>query len=71
MQKSKIKDDAVRVLGVDPGTAIVGWAVLEEKNGKITPVAFGHISTSKEKATAERLLEIASDLKEIIKKHRP
>lgn len=70
-EKRQSEKKSLRVLGIDPGTAIVGWAVLEEDNGIVSPVAFGHISTSKEKATAERLLEIASDLKEIIEKHRP
>ncbi|HEX8974080.1 MAG TPA: crossover junction endodeoxyribonuclease RuvC [Patescibacteria group bacterium] len=63
--------EPLRVLGVDPGTAIVGWAVLEERNGKPAAIAYGHISTSPKNTTTERLLEVAEDLDQIIKKHNP
>jgi crossover junction endodeoxyribonuclease RuvC len=71
MKKVTKQKDTLRVLGVDPGTAIVGWAVLEECGGTCTPIAFGHISTSPEQSTAERLKEVADDLGEIIRKHGP
>ncbi len=61
----------MRILGIDPGTALVGWAVIEEKNGQILPVAFGHISTSQKKSDESRLLEISRDLEDIIKKYGP
>lgn len=60
-----------KVIGIDPGTATTGWAILEEKNGKISAVAFGHISTSKNNTEEHRLLEISEDIDSIIKKHRP
>ncbi|MEI8343930.1 MAG: crossover junction endodeoxyribonuclease RuvC [Candidatus Moraniibacteriota bacterium] len=56
---------------MDPGTAIVGWAVLEECRGCVKPVAFGHITTSPKNSTGERLLEVVRDLEEIIKKFQP
>lgn len=59
------------VLGLDPGTATTGWAILSETQGKITPVAFGHISTPKEMPEAERLLEISKNVIEIIKQYQP
>ena len=58
-------------MGVDPGTAIVGWAVLEECRGCVKPVAFGHITTSPKNSTGERLLEVVKDLEEIITKFEP
>lgn len=61
----------LRVLGIDPGTAIVGWAVLEEKEGKVESVAYGYISTHKDNSTAHRLLEVATDLERIIRKYQP
>jgi crossover junction endodeoxyribonuclease RuvC len=63
--------ETLRVLGIDPGTATVGWAVLDENKGCVKSVAYGHISTSPKKAAAERLSEIAGDLQQIIKKYRP
>ncbi|MCX6764019.1 MAG: crossover junction endodeoxyribonuclease RuvC [Candidatus Moranbacteria bacterium] len=65
------KSNVLRVLGIDPGTATTGWAIVEEIKGNIKPLAFGHISTSPKQAEAERLLEIARDLQKIIKKYKP
>lgn len=61
----------VKVLGIDPGTATVGWAIIEEKQGILRPVAFGHIATSKENSEENRLMEISADIADIIQKHKP
>ena len=61
----------MRVLGLDPGTATTGWAVLEEKGGKMKALAYGHISTKAKTAESKRLLEISDDLKKIISKYKP
>lgn len=61
----------MRILGIDPGTATTGWAVLKQDKGKITPLGYGCITTSKNKTDEERLLEIAHDLAKIIKKYQP
>ena len=65
------KTNALRVLGIDPGTATTGWAVVEEKAGEILPLAYGHISTSAKKTTARRLKETADDIEKIILKYKP
>ena len=61
----------ISVLGIDPGTATTGWAILEENNGEIKAIAYGHISTSPKNSTSERLKEVADDMKKIIKKYQP
>jgi crossover junction endodeoxyribonuclease RuvC len=61
----------LRVIGLDPGTATTGWAILEENEGKITTVAYGHISTDKSGSEEARLLEIAKDIKKILLKFQP
>lgn len=61
----------MKIIGIDPGTATVGWAIIEEKKGVIIPVAYGHISTAKEKETAARLREISTDLTKIIEQYAP
>lgn len=61
----------LRVLGIDPGTAIVGWAVLDEICGKVCTVAYGHITTSPDNTTSERLFEVVKDLEEVIEKYAP
>jgi crossover junction endodeoxyribonuclease RuvC len=59
------------VLGIDPGTAIVGWAILDEIDGQVTAKAYGHITTSPKNTTAERLFEVVNDLKQVIAKYQP
>lgn len=61
----------MRILGIDPGTATVGWGVIEIQGGKTTSVAYGHISTSKDLAPEKRLVEITTDLTAIIQKYAP
>jgi crossover junction endodeoxyribonuclease RuvC len=61
----------MKILGIDPGTATTGWAIIEEKKGAFLPLAYGHISTSKENGDDERILEVSADLEKIIQKHKP
>ena len=46
----------MRILGIDPGLAIVGWAVLESGRGVLQPVAFGAITTPAHTDIEKRLL---------------
>ena len=61
----------LRFLGIDPGTATTGWAVVEMENNICSPIAYGAIITDKKFSDEERLFEIASDLEKIIKKYKP
>ncbi len=67
----KFSPGVLRVLGIDPGTATVGWAVLAENCGCIKPLAFGYISTSPKLSATKRIKEISDDLEKIIKKYKP
>ena len=35
----------MRILGLDPGYAILGWGVLDFNKGKFKPVAYGSVTT--------------------------
>ena len=61
----------MRILGIDPGTATVGWAVIEQSGRDIKAIDYGHISTPANTPLAGRLIEIVADLREIIAAHRP
>lgn len=61
----------MRILGIDPGLAIVGWAVIDSNRGKLMPVAYGAITTPAHTDIEARLLMIKSDLEEIIKRYEP
>ena len=60
------------ILGIDPGTATTGYAVIQkEKNNTFHILDFGVISTKKTLTDSERLAIVNGDLLEIIKKYNP
>lgn len=61
----------LKILGIDPGTATTGWAVLKENAGRCETIAYGHISTDKINSDEERIFEISRDLKKIIDSYKP
>ncbi len=54
-------------LGIDPGLAIIGWAILQEQ-AQQTPLImdYGIIETNKQLSTSQRLVEIEQDLGELL-----
>ncbi len=61
----------MRIIGIDPGTAIVGFSILEMERGKLSLLNYGCIRTSSKLSDTERLQEIAEDMSAIIKKWQP
>lgn len=61
----------MKILGIDPGTATVGWGIIEAVHGKPHVVAYGHIATDKKLPMPKRLQEIRDDLETLIKKYQP
>jgi crossover junction endodeoxyribonuclease RuvC len=61
----------VRVLGIDPGTAITGWGVVAGSSDELKVVAFGAITTAAGTPLAQRLLTIYRELTEIIDQWQP
>ena len=61
----------MRILGIDPGIAIVGYSILDVVNDEYKLITSGSIQTDKNKTEAGRLLEISEDLEEIIKTYKP
>lgn len=61
----------MRILGIDPGTAITGFGVIEAKNGKFTMVDGGVIRTPAKQALELRLETIYDNLSEVIKETKP
>ena len=61
----------MRILGIDPGIAIVGWGIVDYTAGRFTPVAYGAIRTEANTPTENRLFDIHSELDDIIRKYKP
>ncbi len=61
-----------RWLGIDPGLAIIGWAILEDHEPKEPLlIDYGTIETHKGIPTPARLLEIADDMTAIAQDFDP
>lgn len=61
----------MRILGIDPGTATTGFAILENINGNMRLLTYGCIKTDKTSPAQNRLQEISQDLDHLITKFKP
>ncbi len=61
----------MRILGIDPGLAIVGWGVIETAGGRFAPVACGSITTPAHTDVDARLSMIYDDMTALIDKYKP
>jgi crossover junction endodeoxyribonuclease RuvC len=59
------------VLGIDPGTAAMGYGVVEAKSGRVRMVDAGTLVTKPDVSLPKRLLAIHGLLDELIALHRP
>jgi crossover junction endodeoxyribonuclease RuvC len=61
----------MRIIGIDPGTGILGFGVIDVEKGKPKLVDAGVIRTPVKEDDAVRLLTIYEELTEIIKETKP
>ena len=60
------------VIGIDPGTAITGFGIIEEaQDGSLRPLAYGAIETPSSLEMPARLLILYNRLTEILLLHQP
>ena len=58
-------------LGIDPGTAICGYGIVEQVQSRLIAKTYGAITTSPQSKMQDRLLKIYMELDIIIKKFQP
>jgi len=61
----------MRVLGIDPGTAITGYGVVEDVNGELKALAFGVIRTPARCSLPQRLQMIYRAVSELASQWEP
>ena len=61
----------MRIIGIDPGLARVGYGIIDEIEGKKIMLDCGIIETQSKQKEELRLLEISNDLSSIINKWSP
>ena len=61
----------MKILGIDPGYAILGYGVVEKTGNKFKVCDYGAITTDAGTPMTERLEHLYNSLREIIQEHRP
>lgn len=59
------------ILGIDPGTAIVGYGIILKEKSKLSLVDYGCVTTDKILSQADRLGIIKKEIGKIMKKYDP
>jgi len=61
----------MRILGIDPGLQVCGYACLDSDAGTETIVEAGVLRTSADSPLADRLNQIAEDIETLLERFRP
>lgn len=61
----------MRILGIDPGLAIVGYGIIDVEGNRLKAVDYGAIITESDLPFPRRLEKIYMELDEIINKYQP
>lgn len=61
----------MRIMGIDPGYAIVGYGVVDYDGFKFTTVGYGAVTTKAGEPFLDRLNDIYDDMDLLIKKYKP
>lgn len=61
----------MRILGIDPGVAIVGFGVVDSEGGTQRMVQYGAINTPANSPLAARLVQIERDMTELLEQFKP
>ena len=59
------------VLGIDPGTAICGYGLVDMTGNRLRPVFYGSVLTDKDMLPELRLKKIYDDISDIIEHFKP
>ncbi len=61
----------MRILGIDPGFATIGFGVIDAEKGRAVAVDYGTIKTPKELSFPDRLIMIEKGVTELISTYHP
>ena len=61
----------MRILGIDPGLARVGYGVIDFEAGQQRMLDCGMIRTDPGRSEGDRMVEIASDLRQLLRRWQP
>jgi crossover junction endodeoxyribonuclease RuvC len=61
----------MKILGIDPGTQVAGYGVIEKIGSRIITIEYGSIKAGKNQTFSQRLHTIHGKIMDVISKHQP
>ena len=61
----------IRIIGIDPGLRNTGWGVIGQEGTKLTYIADGTLHSEVDASLAERLLQLHTQLIDVIREYDP
>lgn len=61
----------MRILGIDPGLATLGWGVIEAEGGRQRLINYGCILTTPQQRLPDRLKQIGEDMRDLLTLYQP
>lgn len=61
----------MKIIGIDPGIAIVGYGVLEQRGNRLVPLDYGCIRTEAALSVPARLKRIYDEVKNLFQEYSP
>src|SRR5665647_1930777 len=61
----------MRIIGIDPGYAIMGYGIIDKIGNNFAPVTYGAIATSKDMPMPDRLKHLYQELTQVIAEYQP
>ena len=66
-----MKGNLIRIIGIDPGLRRTGWGVIESDGVRLTYVASGHITSTKDEELSYRLRELYEGICGVLASFKP
>ena len=61
----------MRILGIDPGTSLIGYGIIDVSGKDYKAVYFGDLKTEVNIKNADRVLDVYNFFDKLIKKYKP
>jgi crossover junction endodeoxyribonuclease RuvC len=61
----------MRILGIDPGSRLTGWGLLQREGNRTTYLCSGTLRLQRDGTLSERLLQLSTGIEALLAEHRP
>src|SRR3972149_7598064 len=61
----------IRILGIDPGMAAMGYGLIENGEDKLGVITYGALTTTPDQAVSQRLSSLYQGIRDVIERYQP